>query len=419
MSVTSDAASATVQAPEVAFDHHSREYAEHAPELLREMRETCPVAHTAAWNGFYPVTGYQEVARILLDDATFSSARSVPGVPEDAPIGITIPPAPQAHVPIDLDPPDNEPYRKLLNPIFSPAASARWEPFIRAAVSGCIDGFIEQGQADFVLDVANPVPALLTCQLMGLPTEGWRIYAEPMHAAVYTPPGTPAHDVVSRQVATMLGKIAETLADRHVNPREDLISTLATAPIDGKPIPDETIMNILTLVLVGGVDTTTSLMASAFHWLGQRPRERETLRRDPALIPRAREEFLRYFTPTQGLSRTVTRPTELAGVPLGTGDRVFMSFAAANRDPAVFSDTDEMKLDRAPNRHTSFGLGVHRCLGSNIARIEFDVTLEEILRRVPDYVVDERAAKRYETIGVVNGWESMPFTFTPGPKRSA
>jgi cytochrome P450 len=161
------------------------------------------------------------------------------------------------------------------------------------------------------------------------------------------------------------------------------------------------------------------VIASGLRWLAQHPEERERLRRDPELLPHAREEMLRYFTPTQGLARTVTRDTEVAGVPLSLGDRVFMSFAAANRDPAVFERPDEMILDRMPNPHTTFGLGVHRCLGSHIAQVELDVVFSEVLRRIPDYVVDEGESKRYATVGIVNGWERMPFTFTPGRREGS
>jgi cytochrome P450 len=419
MSQSSGGTVATSVAPEVDFNHHSPEYADAWPEITRELRAKCPVTHTSAWGGFYVVTGYDELGRVIRDDATFSSARAVAGLDPETLVGITIPPAPNGSCPIDLDPPYQKPYRRLLDPVFSPKASAAWEPFLRDAVTACIDGFIESGRGDIVLDIANPIPALLTCKLMGLPLEDWRYYAEPMHEAVYTPPGTPESDAVHQKVNVMLAKIMEAVAARRTDPRDDLITRLVQAEIDGAPISDEVMIEILFLVLVGGVDTTTSLMANSLRWLSQHPEHRERLREDPSLLPKAREEMLRFFTPTQGLSRTVTGDTEVAGVPLSLGDRVFMSFAAANRDPEAFPDPDEMVLDRSPNPHTTFGLGVHRCLGSNIARVEFDVVITEVLRRLPDYVVDETGSKRYETVGVVNGWERMPMTFAPGTREGS
>lgn len=410
---------ALVQAPEVDFDHHSPQYADGWPEMTRDMRSKCPIVHTSSWGGFYVVTAYEHLRNVILHDATFSSARTVSGLDPENPIGITIPPAPYEHVPIDLDPPDNRPYRKLLDPVFSPKQSRAWEPFVREAMVACIDSIIESGEGDIVLDIANPIPALLTCKLMGLPLEDWRYYAEPMHEIVYTPPGTPEAEVINQKLLVMFGKIAEAVADRHTHPQDDLITRLVQAEINGAPMTDQVIMAILVLVLVGGVDTTTSVIANGLRWLGQHPDERERLRQNPELLPVAREELLRYFTPTQGLARTVTCDTEVAGVRLSLGDRIFMSFAAANRDPAIFERPDEMILDRKPNPHTTFGLGVHRCLGSNIARVELDVVLSEVLRRIPDYVVDDAGSKRYTTVGVVNGWERMPFTFAPAEKEGS
>jgi cytochrome P450 len=406
-------------APEVEFDHHTPEYADHWPELTAELRAKCPVTHTSAWGGFYVATTYEHVGEVVRDDERFSSEHEVEGFEAPYTLGITIPASPNGSIPIDLDPPRNKPYRKLLDPLFSPKASARWEPFLRDAVTACIDSFIESGEGDIVYDLANPIPALLTCKLMGLPVEDWHIYADPMHEIVYTPPGTPEYEEIQQQVNLMLGKIFEAVQARRTEPQDDLITILVQAEIEGAPIPDDVIMQILFLVLVGGVDTTTSVMANALRWLSQHPDERDRLRQDPTLLPTAREEMLRYFTPTQGLARTCTRDTELAGVPLSLGDRVFMSFAAANRDPAVFPDPDAMVLDRAPNPHATFGMGVHRCLGSNIARVEFDVVVSEVLRRLPDFVVDEAGSKRYDTVGVVNGWQRMPMTFTPGQREGA
>jgi len=406
-------------APEIVFDHHTPEYADHWPELSRRIRSQCPVAHTPAWGGFYVVTTYEQMREVILDDERFSSRRTVEGVDPSCPIGITIPPAPIGTIPIDLDPPDHRPYRHLLDPDFSPRAAEGWRPFVVDAVTACIDEIVEAGRGDIVYDLANPIPALLTCRIMGLPLEDWQYYAEPMHESVYTPPGTPEAEAVHGKVEVMFGKLMEAVADRRKEPRDDLITKLVQAEVEGAPIGDDVMLQMLFLVLVGGVDTTTSLIANGLRWLSQHPDVRDRLQEDPELLPTAREEMLRYFTPTQGLARTVTRDTELAGVPLKVGDRVFMSFAAANRDPAQFTEPDEVQVDRMPNRHASFGLGVHRCLGSHIARLEFDVVLSEILRRLPDYAVDDEASKRYTTVGVVNGWEKMPFTFSPGLREGS
>jgi cytochrome P450 len=190
--------------------------------------------------------------------------------------------------------------------------------------------------------------------------------------------------------------------------------------VDGEKLNDETVIAMCNLIIAGGNDTTTSLLSNAFIYLSEHPDQRAWLLESPAeRIPMACEEFLRFYTPTQGLARTVTADVEIGGHSLKPGDRVLMSFASANRDPDVFDRPDEIVLDRWPNKHQAFGLGLHRCLGSNLTRIEFRVVLEEVLRRMPDFVVDADASHPYETIGIVNGWIDMPATFTPGPREGS
>jgi cytochrome P450 len=171
---------------------------------------------------------------------------------------------------------------------------------------------------------------------------------------------------------------------------------------------------MVQLVIFGGVDTTTGLIGSALEWLARHPEERDRLREHPGLIPRATEEFLRYFSPVQALARTATRDCVVGGRQVRAGERLLLSWASANFDEDAFDRPDEVVLDRSPNRHQAFGVGIHRCLGSNYARVEFAVVLEEVLRRLPDYAIDGTAARRYPSIAVVNGWVTLPATFTPG-----
>jgi cytochrome P450 len=189
--------------------------------------------------------------------------------------------------------------------------------------------------------------------------------------------------------------------------------------VDGAKLSDETVIGMCNLIIAGGNDTTTSLLSNAFKYLSEHPDQKQWLIDDPSRIPYACEEFLRFYTPTQALARTVTTDVEIGGQHLKRGDRVLLSFASANRDPEVFDRPDEIVLDRWPNKHQAFGLGLHRCLGSNLTRVEFTVVLEEVLRRMPDFVVDGDASHPYETIGIVNGWMDMPATFTPGPREGS
>jgi cytochrome P450 len=207
--------------------------------------------------------------------------------------------------------------------------------------------------------------------------------------------------------------MAELVSERRSRPQDDLASVLATATVNGEPLPDAHVLAMCGLVAAGGVDTTTALTANALHWLHANPGHRRRLIEDPGLIPVAVEEFLRYFSPVQMMARTATRDVELGGQPIRAGDRLLLSFAAANRDPSIFTDPADLILDRTPNRYISFGNGVHRCVGSHLARVQATVMLEEILKRMPDYAIDDAQAVRYPTIGAINGYIDLPATFTP------
>jgi len=218
----------------------------------------------------------------------------------------------------------------------------------------------------------------------------------------------------------VLGRVFGIITERRANPEKDgLISTLVTAEIDGQPVPDEMVLSMVNLVMAGGFDTTTAVTANALIYLADNPEARQLLIDRPDMIPQACEEFLRYFTPQQGLARTVTKPVTIQGVDLQPNDRVLLSWASANQDDTAFERPDEVVLDRFPNRHTTFGIGIHRCLGSHIARIELATMVGRVLARMPDYQVDHGAAQRYPSIGIINGWINVPATFTPGARLSS
>jgi cytochrome P450 len=401
---------------EVEFGHHSAEYAESWREINADLRSRCQVAHNEAHGGYWVISRYADVAEVARDDATLSSYQ------EDSPYGptgVTIPRAQFRQVPIEMDPPEFFHYRRMLNPFFSPGTAKRWEPFLREVTTFCIDRICERGSGELAHDVAGPVPAVFTMKLLGLSMRNWEFYAEAAHLAIYSPPGTPEHDRAIGGLMQMAGELMETIGRRRAEPADDPISAMVQAEVNGEPLDDTRVMEMAQLVVFGGVDTTTSLIANALEWLARNPDERTRLRENPELMPRATEEFLRYFTPTQMLSRTVTEATEVAGRRLAAKERVLISWASANYDEDVFDAPDEVRLDRIPNRHQAFGLGIHRCIGSNFARSEFQIVVTEILRRLPDYEIDHATARRYPSIGVVNGWISLPATFTPTAREGS
>jgi cytochrome P450 len=395
----------------IDYDHHSREYAQTWPELTMRNAAECPVAKSEAHGGFWLLSGYAELTRAARDTATFTT-RHVIG--EDSPYGgITIPARDVFIVPEELDPPELLAYRTILNKLFGPQLVGTLRPFIAEVVGACIDEFCETGQADLILDLANPAPAIVTLQLVGLPLNQWRDYAMPLHEHIYAPPGTELARQSYEAIVRILEHLRELVPQRRADPKDDLLSTLTSSTIDGAPISDDRIVDIAILVLLGGVDTTTTLIGNALHWLHQHPEARARLAADRSLIKPATEEFLRFFTPAQHVARTVTSDVDVDGYTLQAEDRVLLSLVAANRDEKVFPDAGELRLDRFPNRHVAFGFGPHRCLGLHLARAEFEIILEAVLDRLPDYVIDEGNSERYPTAGHVPGWITLPCSFSP------
>lgn len=281
----------------------------------------------------------------------------------------------------------------------------------------CLDERIETGQIDFVDDLANVVPAVLTLAMLGVRLDKWTIYNEPAHALVYTPPDSPDAERVRELYMAMGMDLFANLVEIRENPRPGVIDALAKLRIDGEAPPDIELVGMLNLLIGGGFDTTTALTAHALEWLAQNPNERTRLseQRDTLLNP-ATEEFLRYFTPAPGDARTISEDMNLNGTALKEGDRLWLSWAMANRDPAVFSEPDRVVMDRKGNRHFSFGLGVHRCIGSNVARTVFKAMLTAVLDRMPDYECVAEGTVHYDSIGVIQGMRHLPATFTPGPR---
>jgi cytochrome P450 len=404
-----DNTEASSRRPTVEFDHHSSDYAANWPSILREMGRKCPLAYSHSYGGMWVAADYESVVKVSKDDATFSSAS-----------GITIPdiggPDRPRSNPIGLDPPEFFAYRRMLNPWFSPAAVERLEPKLREVVDACIDEVIETGRIDLVLDLANPVPAIMTLYFLGLPLEDWEVYARPSHEVVYTLPGTPERDRAVKDMSKLIPLMTDAIVLRRSEPRDDFITFLTQVEVLDKPLSDREILEIVNLVIQGGVDTTTALMSNALLYLYQNPEAKQRLIDLPGLRLSACEEFLRWVTPIHTLKRTVTRDVEIDGCLLRAGDPVLIEWAGANYDEKVFERPEEVILDRFPNRHLAFGVGIHRCIVSNIARTQFMAVLNGVLGRLPDYEVLEQQVSRYTTVGAVNGIIAMPATFSPGPR---
>jgi cytochrome P450 len=405
------------QCPVHAFDHNADEYAADPVAYNRAFREECPVVWSDAHGGFWAVLSHEHLARVARDDEAFSSRVDPPNrAPGTS--GITIPGADHRLIPLTLDPPEFTVFRRMLNPSFSPPVVARLEAKVEALTTACIDEHVESGEVDLIEDLAWPVTAMATLAFIGLPLDEWPQYANPYHESASSVQGSAENDHGRKEKAESLERLRAVVARRRADPQDDLISRLAHAEVDGEPLSDTTIGEVCDVVLGGGVDTTAAAAGHAFDHLDRHPELRPRLVDDASLMDSFCEEIIRFHAPIQTLARTAMRDVELGGVTIRSGERVLLSWASANHDPAVFDRPDEVVIDRPANRHTSFGLGAHRCIGSSIARTEFKIMVREVLTRMGDYQLASTKVP-YETVGRINGWHRMPARFTPGRRSDA
>ncbi len=399
------------------FDRHAPTYRHKFEAIMEDLHSKCPVAWTDSHGGHWVASGYQEVFGIARRADVLSNDHDVNNERRGY-LGISIPTMSQTQGGfLEMDPPAQRHYRQALNPYLSPAAVARWTPFVDELVRACLDEKIESGRIDFVDDLANIVPAVLTLAMMGLPLADWPVYCEPAHAGVYTPPDSPDLPRVIAASMLMRERLGQAIVGIREKPRPGMIYAVVNAEIDGATPGDEELCGVLGLIIGGGFDTTTALTAHALEWLSGNPEARARLGRErDTLLDSATEEFLRFYTPAPGDGRTFSADCEIAGVRFREGERLWLSWAMANRDPRVFPDPNTVQLDRKSNRHSSFGLGIHRCIGSNMARMTFKRMLLQVLDRMPDFVTDPAGAVHYQTIGVINGMQHLPATFTPGER---
>jgi cytochrome P450 len=399
----------------VDFDHHSPTMPEHNWEVFAELRAKCPVAYTEAHDGFWMISGHDEVQAAARDDATFSSVNDL-----DKMKGIALPAMPAKAGIIETDPPFFLHLRKAFVPWFSPGAAEARRADIQQITDYCIDQVIERGSCDITEDITSPVPGLLTLQLLGFsPAESERL-GDLFHRHAYVPPNTPERDQLDCDIEALgVDLYQRAVAARDAPPSRDFLSFMANVDVGGRRLTAEEITENAFLVLAGGIDTTTTLTTNTLLYLDEHPELRGRLLEDGAFRNLAFDEFLRYFSPIQGLARTVTKDCQWAGQQLHRYDRVWLSWASANHDETAFADPETVKLDRYPNRHLAFGVGIHRCIGANLAKVSWQTMLTSILTRMPDYQIDRAACRRFPTIGVVNGWIGTPATFTSGPRLGA
>jgi cytochrome P450 len=402
----------------VDFDHHSDEFNLNELQINADVRRRCPVAWNEKYGGFWYLTGYDAVTQTARNDDTFAhkyDPDAADGVNYQGELGVPRPDGQPALGIGEVDGPYHQALRRALAPFFSPRAVDAMRPFMEQSVHWFLDQKIGMGQMDLVLDYASPVPAILTMHLMGLPHDNWQLYADLFHSVMAVSQDSDEYTRAVAGVPVMMESLLEFSASRRAAPRDDLTSFLVQFEFEGQRLDDGQLLNILWNLIGGGVDTTTSQTALTLLHLGTHPELRQQLIDHPGLYPTAVEEFLRYCSVNQQLSRTVTRDTVLGGQPLRRNDRVIISWLGANHDEQEFERPDEVVLDRTPNRHVAFGLGPHRCIGSHLARVMFEAMVKGVLGRIPDYEVDVAGVDEYLGNPSMTGLGKLPVTFTPGP----
>jgi len=387
----------------IEFDHHSREMGIDPYPVYERLRRECPVAYSEAWGGFWVVSDYEHVAEISRDDETFRSGE-----------GISIPVATSVRIiPGETDPPDSKRYRSLLNPRLTPSAIEATAHVIRRLADRQLDLIKDSGRADLAVDVAQAVPAFYTGYLMGFDESQVRFLLARVHE--FSHEVVADHEKAGAAMTSMLDLLAEQVAERRKLPaddRDDLISYVCRVECDGRRLSDDEVLRYLQSLVLGGLDTTAALLTHAFHYLGGNQAAQARLREHPDEIPRAVEEFLRHSCPAQALSRTVSAEVEVGGQKMMPGDKVLLLWGSASRDEKEFDRADEVVLDREVNRHLAFGVGSHRCMGSNVARTVARITIEAVLEAIPGFELAADAEPEYfADASIIYGMKNLPVTF--------
>lgn len=345
------------------------------------MLNKCPVGHSSKYGGFTYIAKSEDIFAAEQDPETFSVAPSMmmPSMGTDTPL-----------IPIDIDPPAHTSFRKILLPLFTPMNIAKLEPGMRETAKQLADDVIAEAEANGgIADVsklfARPMPTIVFSRLSGYPEEDWPLFDDWVTDIIYRRTQEP-------EVSRAAGDRLMEYFDRMIAQREseggehnDLIDKVIHSEVDGRKLTHEEKLSYCYLLFLAGLDTTAWGLRASLWYLAHNVKAQQQLRENPDQIPAAVEEFLRTLSPVQAMARTCLKDTVVQGREIKAGERVALVFGAGNRDPEIFEDPNEIKIDREDNRHLAFGGGVHRCLGSNLARKELVIGLEEFLGRIPHF----------------------------------
>ena len=382
------------------FSHLEPEWAQEAPAVWDELRARCPIAHTDRFGGAWLPTRFEDVAAIAYDTEHFSSRAII--------VANFRPPADLAPVgevpPISSDPPFHHDARKILLPAFTKSAVSKQEASTRAFCHSLIDGFADRDVVDAAAEYAQHIPMRVIADMLGFPPEDgprFAVFVENALESINLPP----EERLARG-AELFEYLFAQVRDHVAHPRPDLTSYLIDAELYGQKLEPIHVAGTMALLLIAGIDTSWSAIGASLWHLAGAPEDRRRLVAERGLLPTAMEEFLRAYAPVT-MARLVKDDVDWRGAAMKADDWVLLPFPAANRDPEQFERAGEVVIDRTVNRHAAFGLGIHRCVGSHLARMELRVALEVWLERVPEFSLADPAAVAWST-GQIRGPRTLP-----------
>lgn len=388
------------------LDPHSPTFVDQRWEIYERLRNHHPVQHSTAYGGFWLVSRYEDVHRVLSDPGTFSSA---------APGRLAIPPSggnrsfPLA--PLEVDPPRHGKLRELVLDRFRRPVVRELKPGVQVTADSLIDRFVAHGRCDVVDDYALPLVLYALARFLDLPLSDaakWVEWSNIFAERAVSP------DAAMEATVQLESYVRDLLEQRRQNPGDDLFSVLATAKVDGARLTDEEATGFGMELLLAGREATRDAIATSLWYLATHPDERDALRSDPASIPRAVEEFLRAMSPIQLLGRVTTRDVEIQGTMIPEGHVVGVLYGAANTDPEIFDEPEACVLARRRNHHLAFGTGVHVCVGAHLARLDITVAIERALERFGDFTLTEDEAPTFAPNGDTYGLNSLPIKLGRG-----
>lgn len=397
------------------YDIRDEAYVDDPVPIWAEMREKCPIAHTERLGGSWNPTRFDDLREMAKMTSELSSRQP-----------LVMPPAPNAPelsryeqmiaaAPITADPPMHGWTRRMLLPAFAPRAVQSYSDYTEELCHSLIDGFIEKGECDGAVDYSQQIPPRVIAHMIGVDPGMADQFVEWVNSLLGEGLVDPERRMKARdELFAFLGAQVQSRID---DPQEDLLTELIFMELDDPEakITPEVVVGVANLLIVAGIDTTWSSIGSALWHLGTNPDDLQRLRDEPELLPIAIEEFLRYYAPVT-MARVAETDVDFKDVHIKQGDKILMNFPAACHDPEHFENPDEFIIDRAKNRHIAFGSGVHRCAGSNLARLEMTTAVRVWLERIPEFHVSDREPMKWAG-GQVRGPRIMPMSFPAGEKR--